>query len=118
MSEVDTVEVTNEKPAAKKRSANKPSRVKVIFHNQDGDLGKGDIFVSVNGYAYQIKRNEPVDLPPEVIEVIDAEGKLNDLAGKEFDGISRTTFVIDEKGIIEDIIEKVKTKEHTSQILK
>jgi len=71
MTEVDTVEVTNEKPAAKKRSANKPSRVKVIFHNQDGDLGKGDIFVSVNGYAYQIKRNEPVDLPPEVIEVID-----------------------------------------------
>ena len=38
--------------------------------------------------------------------------------GKEYDGISRTTFVIDEKGIIEDIIEKVKTKEHTSQILK
>ena len=49
MTEVDTVEVTNEKPAAKKRSATKPSRVKVIFHNQDGDLGKGDIFVSVNG---------------------------------------------------------------------
>ena len=71
MTEVDTVEVNNEKPAAKKRSATKPSRVKVIFHNQDGDLGKGDIFVSVNGYAYQIKRNEPVDLPPEVIEVID-----------------------------------------------
>jgi len=71
MTEVDTVEVTNEKPAAKKRSATKPSRVKVIFHNQDGDLGKGDIFVSVNGYAYQIKRNEPVALPPEVIEVID-----------------------------------------------
>ena len=38
--------------------------------------------------------------------------------GKEYDGISRTTFVIDEKGMIEDIIEKVKTKDHTSQILK
>ena len=38
--------------------------------------------------------------------------------GKEYDGISRTTFVIDEKGMIEDIIDKVKTKEHTSQILK
>ena len=38
--------------------------------------------------------------------------------GKEYDGVNRTTFVIDEKGIIEDIITKVKTKDHTSQILK
>lgn len=71
MTDVDTVEVTNEKPAAKKRSATKPSRVNVIFHNQEGDLGKTDIFVSVNGFAYQIQRNEPVALPSEVIEVID-----------------------------------------------
>jgi|TARA_R110000868_G_scaffold15748_3_gene71796 hypothetical protein len=70
MTDVDTVEVTKQKPAAK-RSATKPSRVNVIFHNQEGDLGKTDIFVSVNGYAYQIKRNEPVSLPSEVIEVID-----------------------------------------------
>jgi peroxiredoxin Q/BCP len=38
--------------------------------------------------------------------------------GKEYDGIHRTTFVIDENGIITDIIDKVNTKEHTSQILK
>ena len=38
--------------------------------------------------------------------------------GRTFDGIHRTTFVIDEKGTIEDIIMKVKTKEHTGQILK
>lgn len=38
--------------------------------------------------------------------------------GRTFDGIHRTTFVIDEKGTIEDIIVKVKTKEHTGQILK
>lgn len=37
--------------------------------------------------------------------------------GREFDGIHRTTFVIDEAGVIEDVIAKVKTKEHTSQIL-
>jgi thioredoxin-dependent peroxiredoxin len=37
--------------------------------------------------------------------------------GKEFDGIHRTTFVIDENGLIESIIDKVKTKEHSSQIL-
>ncbi len=38
--------------------------------------------------------------------------------GREFDGIHRTTFVIDENGIIEDVIAKVKTKDHTNQILK
>lgn len=37
--------------------------------------------------------------------------------GREYDGIHRTTFVIDAKGIIEDVISKVKTKDHTSQIL-
>jgi peroxiredoxin Q/BCP len=38
--------------------------------------------------------------------------------GREYDGIHRTTFVIDENGIIEDIISDVKTKAHASQILK
>lgn len=37
--------------------------------------------------------------------------------GREYDGIHRTTFIIDENGVIEDIIAKVKTKVHTSQIL-
>ena len=37
--------------------------------------------------------------------------------GREYDGIHRTTFVIDEKGVIEDVITKVKTKEHANQIL-
>jgi len=38
--------------------------------------------------------------------------------GRTFDGIHRTTFIIDEKGTIADIIQKVKTKEHAAQILK
>lgn len=38
--------------------------------------------------------------------------------GKEYEGIHRTTFVINEEGIIIDVISKVKTKEHTNQILK
>lgn len=37
--------------------------------------------------------------------------------GREFDGIHRTTFIIDEKGYIKNIITKVKTKEHTAQIM-
>ena len=38
--------------------------------------------------------------------------------GKEYDGIHRTTFIIDEQGIIDEVISEVKTKSHTSQILK
>lgn len=38
--------------------------------------------------------------------------------GRKYMGIARTTFVIDEKGIISEIINKVKTDNHTNQILK
>ena len=38
--------------------------------------------------------------------------------GREYDGIHRTTFIIDEEGKIEEVISKVKTKSHTEQILK
>ena len=43
---------------------------------------------------------------------------LKKFMGREYMGTLRKTFVIDEQGIIEDIIEKVNTKNHTSQILK
>lgn len=38
--------------------------------------------------------------------------------GRKYMGTARKTFLIDEKGNIEEIIEKVKTKDHTAQILK
>lgn len=38
--------------------------------------------------------------------------------GRKYMGIKRTTFIINEEGVLEEIIEKVKTKEHASQILK
>ena len=38
--------------------------------------------------------------------------------GRKYMGTARTTFVIDENGLIEDIITKVNTKEHSTQILK
>jgi peroxiredoxin Q/BCP len=38
--------------------------------------------------------------------------------GREYDGIHRTTFIIDENGLIDEVISDVKTKEHASQILK
>ncbi|MFM2229366.1 MAG: hypothetical protein RL607_624 [Bacteroidota bacterium] len=38
--------------------------------------------------------------------------------GKEYDGIHRTTFVINEEGLIDEVIAEVKTKAHAAQILK
>lgn len=37
--------------------------------------------------------------------------------GRKYMGVARTTFVISEKGVIEQIIEKVDTKNHSAQIL-
>lgn len=65
------------------------------------------------------KQNLPFHLLSDVDKVM-----LNDYGvwgpkkfmGKEYDGIHRTTFIIDEEGKISDIIFKVKTKDHYSQI--
>jgi thioredoxin-dependent peroxiredoxin len=37
--------------------------------------------------------------------------------GKVYEGIYRTTFIIDQNGLISNVIEKVNTKDHTNQIL-
>ncbi|MDO3695778.1 thioredoxin-dependent thiol peroxidase [Wenyingzhuangia sp. chi5] len=57
------------------------------------------------------------DEDKKVIEAFGVWGPKK-FMGKEYDGIHRTTFIIDENGIIEEVIAKVKTKEHTAQILK
>ncbi|CAZ98209.1 thioredoxin-dependent thiol peroxidase [Zobellia galactanivorans] len=37
--------------------------------------------------------------------------------GREYDGIHRKTFVIDENAIVTKVIDKVKTKDHAAQLL-
>ena len=58
-------------------------------------------------------------IPDDTKKIIKLYGVwgLKKLYGREYEGVFRTTFIIDEKGIIEHIIKKVKTKEHTNQIL-
>ena len=66
------------------------------------------------------KHKLPFDLiSDESKEVLKSYGVwgLKKFMGKEYYGINRTTFIIDKDGVIEDIIIKVKTKEHTAQIL-
>jgi len=56
------------------------------------------------------------DVDKKVIMAYNVWG-LKKFMGKEYDGIHRTTFVIDENGVIEQIITKVKTKIHSEQLL-
>jgi thioredoxin-dependent peroxiredoxin len=59
-------------------------------------------------------------LADEEKKVINAYGVwgLKKLYGREYMGIQRATFVIDEKGIIEKIIPRVLSKKSTEQVLK
>lgn len=56
------------------------------------------------------------DTERDIINSFDVWGEKK-FMGRVFDGILRTTFVIDEKGIIRHIIDKVKTKTHSEQII-
>ena len=57
------------------------------------------------------------DTDTGILQKYDAWGEKS-LYGKKYMGAIRKTFVIDENGIITDIIEKVNTKAHSAQILK
>ena len=57
-----------------------------------------------------------MDENKEIMESYGVWGEKK-LYGRTYMGVMRTTFIISEDGIIEKIIKKVKTKEHTNQIL-
>ena len=66
------------------------------------------------------KHNLPFNLiSDEDHKVVNDYGvwQLKKFMGREYMGIVRTTFIIDENGLISDIITKVNTKEHTTQII-
>ena len=56
------------------------------------------------------------DVEKEVIKAYGAWG-LKKMYGKEYEGLLRTTYVIDEEGKIEKVFPKVKTKDHAAQII-
>lgn len=81
--------------------------------------------VSADSAKAQTKFRDKYELPFPLLadedkSVINAFGVWGPkkFMGREYDGIHRTTFVIDENGIIDEVISEVKTKAHTDQILK
>jgi thioredoxin-dependent peroxiredoxin len=66
---------------------------------------------------FGLKFNLIADSEKEILKAYGVWGeKMN--YGKTYMGVIRTTYVIDEQGIIEKIFAKVDTKEHTNQIVK
>ncbi|MAQ00373.1 MAG: thioredoxin-dependent thiol peroxidase [Flavobacteriaceae bacterium] len=87
-------------------------------------LGYEILGVSADNEKLQKKFSDKFNFPYSLLcdenkDVIMSYGVwgLKKFMGKEYMGIIRKTFVIDEKGKISNIIEKVKTKEHASQII-
>ncbi len=98
---------------------------KNLRDNYDEFLNKGYeiIGVSADSVKRQLNFANKNELPFSLIS--DEDKKIinaykvwgpKKFMGREYDGIHRMTFIIDEKGKIEDIITKVKTKAHAAQI--
>jgi peroxiredoxin Q/BCP len=86
--------------------------------------GYAVVGVSVDDEKSHQKFIQKFDLPFPLLadtdhHVVEAYGVWGEKKnyGRTYMGTIRTTFVLDEEGKIEDIISKVNTKEHASQIL-
>jgi len=65
---------------------------------------------------YDLQYSLIADEDKEVINAFGVWGPKK-FMGKEYDGIHRITFIINEEGVIDEVISKVKTKDHAAQIL-
>ena len=65
---------------------------------------------------YELSFTLFADEEKEVIKAFGVWGSKK-FQGREYEGIHRTTFIIDDKGVVEQVIGKVKTKDHAAQIL-
>jgi peroxiredoxin Q/BCP len=65
---------------------------------------------------YNLSFNILADTEKEILQAYGAWGEKK-MYGKIYMGVLRTTYIINEEGIIEKVFEKVKTKDHTNQII-
>lgn len=88
------------------------------------DEGYELLGVSADTERKQKNFQEKFDFPFPLLadtekEVINAFGVWGEkkFMGRIYDGIHRKTFVVNEKGIVSRVIDKVKTKDHAAQLL-
>ncbi|HAQ64680.1 MAG TPA: thioredoxin-dependent thiol peroxidase [Bacteroidales bacterium] len=97
-----------------------------LSDNYDSLLSKGYKVVGVSADSVKSQKNFAdkyslrfsllADTDKVIIKAYGAWGTKK-MYGREYEGIMRYTFLIDEQGIITDVIEKVDTKNHAKQIL-
>ena len=69
-------------------------------------------FMEKYGFTYDLL----ADTEHQLIDAYGVWGPKK-FMGKEYDGLHRTTFIVDANGIISHVINKVRTKDHADQIL-
>jgi peroxiredoxin Q/BCP len=93
-------------------------------HSELQNAGYEVLGVSTDSEKSHLKFIEKQSLPFTLLA--DTEKEIHEkyhtwveksMYGRKYMGTARMTFLIDENGKIENIIEKVKTKDHTAQIL-
>lgn len=71
--------------------------------------------------GFKTKYGLPFPLIPDsdqqIMKMYGAWGEKQ-MYGRSYEGVLRTTFIINEEGVVEKVFEKVDTKNHTAQILK
>lgn len=97
-----------------------------LNNNYDRFLSKGYKILGVSpdsieshgkfSKKYKLSYDILADVDKEVLDKYGVWVKKK-MFGREYMGVARTTFLIDEDGVIEEIIKKVDTKNHTVQIL-
>lgn len=66
---------------------------------------------------FNLSFNLIADTEKEILQAYGAWGEKKNY-GKTYMGVLRTTFIIDENGVVENVFAKVDTKNHTEQIQK
>ena len=67
---------------SKKNAAAQSVRIRLF---KDNAKYKGDVFVSVNGRNYQIRRGEEVEVPAEVAEVLEHSAAQDEITARRIE---------------------------------
>ncbi len=66
-----TKAATSKSTAAAKEAGLNGDRKVILIHQGEGTAGREDVVVGVNGVMFNIKRGKPVDVPVEVVHVLE-----------------------------------------------
>ena len=83
-----------------------------IFGVSKDSLRRHENFKAKQGFPFELISDED-ETVCQLFDVI----KLKKMYGKEFEGIERSTFLIDEQGVVRDVWRKVKVKGHAEEVL-